>query len=144
MLYRDGTVIGPLSHAEFGEQVGAIARDDIVRTGVNPVFRAFNITGWYGLLWVAIGLGGQVAFFGRMAVQWIVSEKEQRSVVPPIFWYLSLFGGVALFAYFAWRQDLVGVLGQSTGVVIYARNIRLMRKERRRSTKSVKDVQGST
>ena len=38
-----------------------------------------------------------------------------------------------LFTYFVWRQDFVGVLGQSTGVVIYARNIRLMYKQKRRA-----------
>jgi hypothetical protein len=55
-------------------------------------------------------------------------------VIPASFWWLSLFGGVALFAYFVWRQDFVGVLGQSSGIVIYARNIRLIYKRRRRET----------
>jgi lipid-A-disaccharide synthase-like uncharacterized protein len=42
-------------------------------------------------------------------------------------------GGVFLFTYFVWRQDFVGVLGQSTGIVIYARNLRLISKQRRRA-----------
>ena len=135
LLYRDGTAIGPMTHDEFANHIGTPVRNEIVQTGVNPVFQLFNITSWGGLVWVAIGLGGQVAFFGRMAVQWIVSEKEKKSVVPPVFWYLSLFGGVTLFTYFIWSQDFVGVLGQSTGVVIYARNIRLLYKQRRRARK---------
>lgn len=138
MLYRDGTTIGPLDHSEIAERIGTPARDEIVRIGVHPlfpVFRYFNITSVAGLAWVALGLIGQAAFFGRMAVQWVVSEKEKRSVVPPLFWYLSLFGGVVLFTYFVWRQDIVGVLGQSTGVVIYARNIRLLYKQRKRDRK---------
>jgi lipid-A-disaccharide synthase-like uncharacterized protein len=68
-----------------------------------------------------------------MFIQWLVSEKEKRSVVPEIFWWLSLVGGVTLFAYFAWRQDPVGILGQSSGLVIYARNLRLIYKQRRRA-----------
>lgn len=144
LLYRDGSSIGPLTHDEIGARIGAAARDAIVRTGVNPLFRVFNITGWPGLVWVSIGLAGQVAFFGRMAVQWIVSEKEKRSVVPPMFWYLSLFGGVTLFTYFAWRQDFVGVLGQSTGVVIYARNIRLLYKQRRRDRRDAEKAERKT
>ncbi|MEM1422388.1 MAG: lipid-A-disaccharide synthase N-terminal domain-containing protein [Planctomycetota bacterium] len=140
LLYRDGTAIGPMTHDVFAERIGAPVRDEIVQTGVNPLFQLFNITSWGGLAWVAIGLGGQVAFFGRMAVQWIVSEKEKRSVVPPVFWYLSLFGGVTLFTYFIWRQDFVGVLGQSTGVVIYARNIRLLNKQRRRDRRDAERV----
>ena len=44
----------------------------------------------------------------------------------------AVVGGVMLFSYFVWRQDFVGVLGQSTGIVIYARNLRLIYKHRRR------------
>ena len=101
----------------------------------NALFRAFNVTSWASMLWVAVGLGGQVAFFGRMAVQWVVSERRRESVVPPVFWYLSLGGGIALFAYFVWRQDPIGVLGQTSGIVIYGRNIRLLYKQRRREAR---------
>ena len=92
----------------------------------------FNITSWWNFGWVLIGLGGQVAFFGRMMVQWVVSEKSRKSQVPELFWWLSLLGGVCLFSYFVWRVDVVGVLGQSTGIVIYARNLRLISKQKRR------------
>ncbi len=92
----------------------------------------FNITDWGNFVWVALGLGGQAAFFGRMLVQWITSEKRGESVVPEMFWWLSLFGGVCLFTYFVWRVDFVGVLGQSTGVVVYSRNLRLIQKQKRR------------
>lgn len=93
---------------------------------------AFNISSWWNLGWIALGFGGQAAFFGRMMIQWIVSERNRQSVVPTLFWWLSLAGGVALFAYFVWRRDVVGVLGQSTGVVIYGRNLRLIYKAQRR------------
>lgn len=92
----------------------------------------FNISSWVNFGWVAIGLVGQAAFFGRMFVQWIVSEKNQQSQVPEVFWWFSLVGAVFLFTYFVWRVDVVGVLGQSTGLVIYARNLRLIYKQRAR------------
>lgn len=92
----------------------------------------FNISTWWNFAWIALGLGGQACFFGRMLIQWVVSENRRESVVPPLFWWLSFFGGVALFTYFVWRVDFVGVLGQSTGVVIYARNLRLIKKQKRR------------
>lgn len=92
-----------------------------------------NITSWGTFGWVAVGLVGQAAFFARMLVQWVVSERTQVSTVPVVFWWLSFLGGVCLFAYFVWRKDAVGVLGQATGVVIYARNLRLISKERRRT-----------
>ncbi len=95
----------------------------------------FNISTWGNFAWVAVGLVGQCAFFGRMFIQWIVSEKNRRSEVPELFWWFSFIGGVCLFTYFVWRVDVVGVLGQSTGVVIYARNLRLIHKQRRREAR---------
>lgn len=133
-LRRDGSASDILDDAALIELVGQVERDRIVALGeVSLLFRVLNITTWGGLIWVAIGLGGQIAFFGRMAIQWIVSERERTSVVPPLFWYLSFIGGVCLFTYFVWRKDIVGVIGQTTGVVIYGRNIRLIAKERRRA-----------
>ncbi|HHQ49151.1 MAG TPA: hypothetical protein ENK19_09765 [Acidobacteria bacterium] len=77
-------------------------------------------------MWVALGLLGQVLFTGRMVVQWLVSEKRKRSVVPVIFWWMSLGGATMLLIYFLWRKDIVGVLGQSTGWFIYSRNLWLI------------------
>lgn len=90
----------------------------------------FNITSPVGVAWVALGLGGQLLFTGRMLVQWIVSEKNKRSVVPVSFWWMSLIGATMLLVYFIWRRDIVGILGQSTGWVIYVRNLVLIRKAR--------------
>ncbi len=90
------------------------------------LYRIFNVSSAAPLAWVALGLGGQIIFSGRMFVQWLASERERRSVVPPVFWYMSLAGAVMLAAYFIWRQDMVGLLGQSVGLVIYIRNIRLL------------------
>ena len=134
VLLRDGKAGEWMTADEFSRLVpeGAAV---LQHAESNWLFRAFNVTSWGSVAWVIVGLGGQIAFFGRMAVQWIVSERRGESVVPPIFWYLSLVGGITLFAYFAWRQDPVGVLGQTSGVVIYARNIRLLHKQRRRAAR---------
>ena len=89
-----------------------------------PFWKSFlNITNPVGIAWVALGLLGQVLFAGRMAVQWLTSEKRGRSVVPVAFWWMSLAGASMLLVYFIWRKDVVGVLGQSTGWLIYARNL---------------------
>ena len=98
----------------------------------NLFFQIFKITNWSSLIWVAIGLLGQVAFFLRMTIQWLASEKKRESVVPEAFWWLSFLGGVMLFSYFIWRRDIVGVLGQTTGIVVYARNLRLIYKQKLR------------
>lgn len=115
------------------ELARALGPDAVERLFVQPpnwLFRVFNVTGWASFVWVAVGILGQLAFFLRMAVQWVVSEKRGESVVPQAFWWLSLCGGAALYVYFVWRQDVIAALGQSTGVVIYARNLRLIHKSR--------------
>ncbi|MBS0196772.1 MAG: lipid-A-disaccharide synthase N-terminal domain-containing protein [Planctomycetes bacterium] len=94
--------------------------------GRGVILRLFNVSSYANLLWVAVGFGGQALFAGRMWVQWIASERKRQSVVPVAFWYMSLAGGIILTTYFIWRQDLVGVVGQASGLVIYARNIRFL------------------
>jgi lipid-A-disaccharide synthase-like uncharacterized protein len=96
------------------------------RPGLFWLWRFLNISGVAGLLWVGLGLLGQVLFAGRMVVQWIISERERRSVVPVIFWWMSLAGASMLLLYFVWRRDVIGVLGQAMGWVIYVRNLCLI------------------
>jgi len=93
--------------------------------------RLLRVDGPVGLAWVAFGLAGQALFAGRMVVQWLVSERRKRSVVPPIFWWLSLVGSTMLLTYFLWRADIVGILGQSLGLFIYVRNLVLLRRAAR-------------
>lgn len=83
-----------------------------------------------GMIWLIIGLIGQGIFSARFIVQWLVSEKEKRSVIPVAFWHLSLLGGITLLFYAIYKQDPVFILGQSTGVFIYARNLFLIYRER--------------
>ncbi len=106
------------------------------------LFELLNITSWSSLVWVAVGFGGQAVFMSRFLIQWIVSERKRESVIPTIFWWISLVGAVCLFVYFVWRRDIVGVLGQSTGVVIYARNLRLIHKQRRRAMRARERTDG--
>jgi len=84
-------------------------------------------------IWIVIGLCGQGLFFMRFFVQWISSEREQRSVIPTAFWYFSLGGAAILLAYSIYRNDPVYILGQSMGFLIYTRNLVLLKKERLRN-----------
>ena len=81
------------------------------------------------IIWVIIGFVGQSLFFMRFFVQWLASEKAGKSVIPDAFWYFSILGGVVLFAYAIYRQDPVFILGQSTGLLIYARNLYFIRRK---------------
>ena len=77
--------------------------------------------------WIAFGLLGNVAFFSRFLVQWVVSERRGESVVPPIFWYLSLAGSVVLLIYAIHRQDPIFTLAYLPNSVVYVRNLMLLR-----------------
>ena len=50
-------------------------------------------------LWVAIGFIGQAVFSARFIVQWIVSERRKKSVIPVSFWFLSIAGSLVLLSY---------------------------------------------
>jgi lipid-A-disaccharide synthase-like uncharacterized protein len=54
----------------------------------------------------------------------------KASVVPLAFWYLSLAGSTVLLAYALHKRDPVFILGQSCGLAIYLRNLRLSRHPR--------------
>ena len=82
-----------------------------------------------GHIWIIVGILGQVLFFIRFFVQWLASERAGKSVIPIALWYFSIMGGLILFAYALWRHDPVFILGQSIGIVIYSRNLYLIRKE---------------
>ncbi len=106
--------------------VAIIYREKQEQAQAGIVFVIFNITTWWGLLWISVGLLGQIFFTFRMVLQWLASEKQHKSVVPVGFWWGSLIGGIMLLTYFIWRKDAIGILGQSTGAFIYARNLWLI------------------
>lgn len=80
--------------------------------------------------WLILGFVAQFFFFMRFFVQWVVSEKKGKSIIPNTFWYLSILGGALLLVYSIYRRDPVFILGQSMGLIIYLRNIVLINKEK--------------
>ncbi len=83
-------------------------------------------------IWLVIGFTAQLLFSARFLVQWIASERAQKSVVPIVFWYFSIAGGGLLLGYAIWRRDPVFILGQSAGLIVYFRNLHLILKEKRK------------
>ena len=80
--------------------------------------------------WLVVGLIGQGLFSARFFVQWLQSEKMKKSVIPSAFWYFSMAGGITLLAYAIHRRDPVFIIGQSTGLVIYFRNLQFLWRDR--------------
>ncbi len=79
--------------------------------------------------WLAFGLLGNATFATRWLVQWYVSERAAKSVIPMLFWYLSVAGSVILLIYALHRRDPVFVLASLPNSLIYVRNIVLMRRK---------------
>lgn len=79
--------------------------------------------------WMVLGFSAQGLFSARFIVQWIVSEKRRASVIPKVFWYLSIAGSSLLLVYAVHRRDPVFILGQGAGLIVYARNLMLWKGE---------------
>ena len=82
-------------------------------------------------LWKIIGFAGQAVFASRFIVQWVVSESKGQSVFPIYFWYASLVGSVLLAAYAISTKDPVFIVGQGFGLLVYSRNLKLIRQQAR-------------
>ena len=91
------------------------------------------------ILILILGFTGQSMFFMRFFVQWLYSEKHKRSLIPTAFWYFSLGGSSLLLIYAIIRRDPVFMVGQSTGFIIYIRNLRLIARERREKLAASQD-----
>ena len=88
---------------------------------------SISVPEWFVL---AFGFAGQAMFSARFLIQWIASERSRKSVVPVLFWYFSLGGGLTLFIYALYREDPVFMLGQGFGLIVYIRNLWLIRHEK--------------
>lgn len=76
------------------------------------------------------GVVGQSLFSCRFLIQWIASERQKKSTVPEAFWYFSVFGGVLTLVYAIWRRDPVFSVAQAMGLLVYVRNIVLIRNHK--------------
>ncbi len=94
--------------------------------------RALLVDSWPAIWLALFGLAAQAVFMARMLVQWIASERARRSVVPVAFWWLSLVGAAMLLLYGILRRDIVIILAQSFGLVVYLRNLALIRSVARK------------
>jgi lipid-A-disaccharide synthase-like uncharacterized protein len=79
-----------------------------------------------GLL--CLGITGQLIFTCRFILQWIYAERTKEAVLPPAFWYYSLAGSSLIILYAILRLDPVLLIGQLTGLIVYSRNIILLKR----------------
>jgi lipid-A-disaccharide synthase-like uncharacterized protein len=80
--------------------------------------------------WLILGFSGQACFSCRFLIQWISSERRRASVVPSLFWWFSVAGGCCLLIYAILRRDIVIIVGQACGLIVYIRNLILLHRQK--------------
>ncbi|NKI26300.1 lauroyl acyltransferase [Arenibacter sp. 6A1] len=81
-------------------------------------------------LWLlALGSIAQIIFTLRFVYQWLYSEKKKISSLPFGFWLLSLIGASLILTYAIFRKDPVLFLGHSLGLVVYIRNLFILKNQ---------------
>jgi lipid-A-disaccharide synthase-like uncharacterized protein len=78
------------------------------------------------IVWMFVGILGQILFASRWVVQWISSEKQKRSIIPVLFWFVSIAGGGVSLAYAIYLESVGFILGQLGGLAVYFRNVWLI------------------
>lgn len=78
-----------------------------------------------------LGLISTVAFTSRFLIQWLQSEKAKRSIVTPSFWWISIFGNLALGLHAFIQAQYPVCIVQAINGVIASRNLNLMLPEKR-------------
>lgn len=91
---------------------------------INSLLNNPDVATWLLIL----GIIAQVVFTLRFVYQWLYAEKNKEAVLPLGFWVISLIGGFMTLFYFVFRQDIVLIISNVMGVIIYTRNIMLYKK----------------
>ena len=80
-------------------------------------------------IWLlALGIVSQLIFTLRFIIQWIISEKNKFSQLPNTFWVLSIAGSVLILIYSILRKDPILFIGHAFGIIIYSRNLMILKK----------------
>lgn len=87
------------------------------------------------LFWGSLG---QIIFTLRFVYQWIYSYKRKESILPLGFWLISLTGSLIIVSYALVRRDPVLILGQSTGIMVYSRNVWILRQSKKQDAGKIK------
>jgi lipid-A-disaccharide synthase-like uncharacterized protein len=82
----------------------------------------YTSSGW----WTVLGFIGNLLFSSRFIMQWLVSEKQKRVVVPVHFWHLSFWGSVLNLLYALHIDNAPVFFGVVALPIIYGRNLFLL------------------
>lgn len=93
---------------------------------MDSLFNNENIPLWLLLL----GSIAQVTFTLRFVYQWLYSEKKKASSLPLGFWLISLIGSLLILIYAVFRRDPVLFAGHGLGMIVYLRNLFILKNEK--------------
>lgn len=82
--------------------------------------------------WVVLGACGLLMLNLRYLYQWYRSEQANESVLPLGFWFISAVASVFVVVYGIYRFDVVLLVSQGMGLLVYVRNILLSWSRRKR------------
>ena len=101
--------------------------------------------------WAVLGYVGTLTFGSRFAVQWLASERAGKSVVPRVFWHISIVGSLVMlaYAYFVtratgWKNGLPLLLAYAPNAIVYYRNLMLIDKHERERAIAPPPAQAAT
>lgn len=77
------------------------------------------------------GSAGQIIFTLRFVYQWLYSARKGESVLPKGFWIISIVGASVIVSYGIVRADPVLIVGNGAGLIVYARNLCIERKNKK-------------
>ena len=85
-----------------------------------------NVFGVVVTPWKLVGYLGALMFTGRWFVQMIYSRVYRRSIVPRLFWYMSIAGSLLLLSYFIFgKNDSVGIISNLFPTLVASYNLYL-------------------
>jgi lipid-A-disaccharide synthase-like uncharacterized protein len=82
-------------------------------------------------VWLMVGFAGQFLLSTRFIYQVVYSIKENISVLPLLFWVMSLVGSTLLVMYAVFRADAILFFAQSIALIPYMRNLYFAIKTKR-------------
>lgn len=88
--------------------------------------------------WTVIGFIGSALYFSRLLLQWILSERAGKPVIPAIYWYVSVAGAFILTGYAVARNDIVILCNYLVPLAIYIRQVFLHHRSDKQSTATIK------
>jgi lipid-A-disaccharide synthase-like uncharacterized protein len=92
------------------------------------LFLGARITGWK-----LVGYLGILMFSSRWLVQLYYSRKKGRTVMPTLFWLMSIAGSILCLVYFTFgKNDSVGIISYFFPLWVASYNLYLNRRHERK------------